>query len=266
VIVAIICPNWLPNFFRVLAALHFFLQIASDQGFQGTLAPHNMANNISLEPKQLFVTSSGRIGVIIEMGEELSLRMTALQRNMASVDEGAGGTSHTRRVGLLWVVVTLQQPWRFRFRAPKNQKGISDAETLSSGFLDGDFLEQFLAHLSSPVLDKVLQGQSEAEQLSMTPSEIREVLEALQSLHWFTCILDLLNKSRRSDGFYLLSSENTDCQNFTLCFPSPKKSCFPTSKYNSFYSLFDLFQPYSTIGWLGNFILLKLHKIDIMKD
>jgi DNA damage-binding protein 1 len=49
-----------------------------------------------LQPKQLFFTASGRIGVVIDMSPEMSLHMTELQRNMAQVIVSTGGLSHTK--------------------------------------------------------------------------------------------------------------------------------------------------------------------------
>ena len=49
-----------------------------------------------LQPKQLFFTSSGRIGVVVDIGAEMSLHMTELQRNMAQVITPTGGLSHTK--------------------------------------------------------------------------------------------------------------------------------------------------------------------------
>jgi hypothetical protein len=49
-----------------------------------------------LQPKQLFFTASGRIGVVVDMGPEMSLHMTELQRNMAQVITSTGGLTHTK--------------------------------------------------------------------------------------------------------------------------------------------------------------------------
>lgn len=52
--------------------------------------------DIPIEPKQLFFTSTGHIGIIAEMNEEFSLCMTALQRNMSTYYERKEGISHAR--------------------------------------------------------------------------------------------------------------------------------------------------------------------------
>jgi DNA damage-binding protein 1 len=50
-----------------------------------------------LEAKHVFFTSSGRIGVIVNVvDDQLSLHLTALQRNLAGVLQGVGGVTHTR--------------------------------------------------------------------------------------------------------------------------------------------------------------------------
>jgi len=92
--------------------------------------------------------------------------MTELQRNMAQVIPSVGGLSHTK------------------FRAPRNRRGRTDAEESAIGFLDGDFLEQFLTfpHISG-IIDEIMQGTSQAERLALPRDKIQKVLERLQSLH-----------------------------------------------------------------------------------
>lgn len=57
-----------------------------------------MSDNVKMEPKQLFFTSSGRIGVVLDLDKDISLHLDNLQRNMAQVIEGPGSLSHTRYV------------------------------------------------------------------------------------------------------------------------------------------------------------------------
>lgn len=48
-------------------------------------------------PRQLFLTPAGQIGVIIDLtDDELSLHMTALQRNMSTFYELKTGISHSK--------------------------------------------------------------------------------------------------------------------------------------------------------------------------
>ncbi|KAG6903292.1 hypothetical protein C0995_000187 [Termitomyces sp. Mi166 len=125
------------------------------------------SNNASFEASHVFFSSSGRIGVIVEVTDSsLSLHLTALQRNLAGAVPGVGGESHTR------------------FRAPKNKKGRSDADPTAFGFIDGDFVEQFLSHLSTPdLVEKIKAGHSDPERLTIPVEKIQAVLENLQSLH-----------------------------------------------------------------------------------
>lgn len=64
----------------------------------GALTTPDTPGHATLEPKQLFFTSSGRIGVIMDMSSEISIHITELQRNMSHVVHGAGGHSHTKYV------------------------------------------------------------------------------------------------------------------------------------------------------------------------
>ncbi|KAG6907853.1 hypothetical protein DXG01_007117 [Tephrocybe rancida] len=142
------------------------------------------SKNVGLEASHVFFSSSGRIGVIVEVTEPtLSLHLTALQRNLAGAIAGVGGDSHTR-----WIVLTfslLHAYLRFaRFRAPKNKKGRSDADPSAFGFIDGDFVEQFLTHMSSlENIEMIMTGNSDPERLTMPIEEIQAVLEHLQSFH-----------------------------------------------------------------------------------
>lgn len=71
-----------------------------------------------------------------------------------------------------------------RFRGPKNIRGRSDAEASSFGFLDGDFLEQFLAiEPSTEDMKNIMKGASEAERLTLSRDRIQKVLERLRSFH-----------------------------------------------------------------------------------
>jgi DNA damage-binding protein 1 len=63
---------------------------------KGTLTSPDKSDDATLQPNQLFFTASGRIGVVLDMGTEISLHMTELQRNMAQVVTSPGGLSHTK--------------------------------------------------------------------------------------------------------------------------------------------------------------------------
>ncbi|KAH0586144.1 hypothetical protein H2248_007410 [Termitomyces sp. 'cryptogamus'] len=145
---------------------HYYLGDFVTKFIRGSLTSDSSMNT-NLEATHVFFSSSGRIGVIVEVTDpSLSLHLTALQRNLASALPGLGGESHTR------------------FRAPKNKKGRSDADSTAFGFIDGDFVEQFLSHLSTPdVVEKIMAGHSNPERLTISAEEIQAILENLQSLH-----------------------------------------------------------------------------------
>lgn len=156
-------------------------EIAS--AFLGSLTTTDQSEEPALKPEELFFTSSGRIGVIVDVKKnDVSLSLTGLQRNMAAILPAVGGTSHARCVAL-WPGLFMSEAI-VRFRAPKSTRGRSDADQASFGFLDGDFIEQMLSHLDSPdTLKQIWQGQSEPEKLSVSVDEMRRLLEDLQSYH-----------------------------------------------------------------------------------
>jgi len=144
----------------------FYINDTVNKFIPGTLTSPDKSDDATLQPNQLFFTASGRIGVVLDMGTEISLHMTELQRNMAQVVTSPGGLSHTK------------------FRAPRTRGGRTDAEESSVGFLDGDFLEYFLTFPhSSGTVDEIMKGASEAERLTLPREKIQKVLERLQSLH-----------------------------------------------------------------------------------
>jgi len=119
------------------------------------------------QPQTLFFTNVGRIGVISEFEDDrLSLSMTDLQRNLAGCRKGVGGRDHS--------------DWR----RPVNEYGHSDDVQLQQaiGFLDGDFLEMYLAE-EGEGLERVREGKNEAESLTIEHGRLVRVLEKLQSLH-----------------------------------------------------------------------------------
>jgi DNA damage-binding protein 1 len=104
--------------------------------------------------------------VIVDASPELSLHLTALERNLRKVVSEIAHASHAK------------------YRAPVGMWGKSDADAAAYGFLDGDFLEKFLHYQHpSPSTERVLQGSSPPEKLKQTYGEIRQTLEALQALH-----------------------------------------------------------------------------------
>ena len=134
----------------------------------GSSSSGSGSSSTTLAPQLLFFTSSGRIGVIVDVGPELSLHLTALERNLGKVVTEIAHASHAKR------------------RAPVGTWGKSDADADAAayGFLDGDFLERFLEYEHpSTETERVLRGSSPPERLRQTYGEIRQTLEALQALH-----------------------------------------------------------------------------------
>ncbi|CAK5284353.1 unnamed protein product [Mycena citricolor] len=136
--------------------------------YQGDLiskiVPGSMAdsNTPALRPIQMFFTSSGRIGVIVDITDDpLALELTALHRNI--VGALPEGHLHTQ------------------YRAPKHTARKRTVET-AYGFLDGDFMEQMLT-MSPAALDRVVTGSNDAERLQRPLDDFRELLKSLQALH-----------------------------------------------------------------------------------
>ncbi|KAH7885105.1 CPSF A subunit region-domain-containing protein [Phlebopus sp. FC_14] len=145
---------------------HYYLGEIVNKFLPGALGSHEVSVDLPIQPKQLFFTPTGQIGVVIDMNDELSLHMTALQRNLSTFYERKTGVSHSK------------------FHAPKNSSGRSDMEATSYGFLDGDFLEKFLSFLGDEnSLRQIMDGQSEPERLTMPADRIQKILERLQSMH-----------------------------------------------------------------------------------
>lgn len=128
--------------------------------------PHDASKTTTLTTQQLFFTSSGRIGTIVNVPSELSLHLTALERNLRRVVTEITHASHAK------------------FRAPPGQSGKRHGDAGAYGFLDGDFLEKFLDYrYPSTETERVLQGGSAPEKLKQSYKEIRQSLEALKVLH-----------------------------------------------------------------------------------
>ena len=67
----------------------------SDICFVGAIHSSDAAED-AIESKALIFTASGRIGVLLDMGEELSLQMSAVQRNLSKIITDVAGARHTR--------------------------------------------------------------------------------------------------------------------------------------------------------------------------
>lgn len=64
---------------------------------QGALTSHDVSVDIPMVPKQLFLTLAGQIGVVTDLtDDQLSLHMTALQRNLSTFFESKSGINHSK--------------------------------------------------------------------------------------------------------------------------------------------------------------------------
>ena len=87
-------------------------------------------------------------------------------------------------VKLFGLVVTQSILTDSRYRAPKSTRGPTDADTAATGFLDGDFIEQFLSLMGSKeIVGKIMTGTSDPEKLKVKVEELQTVVESLQSMH-----------------------------------------------------------------------------------
>ncbi|KAF7299245.1 CPSF-A domain-containing protein [Mycena indigotica] len=115
-----------------------------------------------LNPIQMFFTSSGRIGVIVDVqDDQLALHLTDLQRNMYRVVED--GDRHKR------------------LRTPQSGARRRVGEE-AYGFLDGDFLERLLS-IPDSQLAEIEKGSNEHERLKRPIADFVQLLKNLQSLH-----------------------------------------------------------------------------------
>lgn len=51
-----------------------------------------------MQPQQMYFTSTGRISVVLDVDEALSLKLSALQRNIAGCIKGSGNIDHAAYV------------------------------------------------------------------------------------------------------------------------------------------------------------------------
>ena len=144
----------------------------------GTVGASDTSEGSPFHPEHLFFTSSGRVGHTVRVDDEVALHLTALQRNMAKLMKGPGDISHTKCVRI-FSCLFLRPLTAHRARAPTNSRGRTDAES-AFGFLDGDFLEQFLTESRQA---QILQGELEVERINLTLSDTEALLEKLQNLH-----------------------------------------------------------------------------------
>jgi hypothetical protein len=64
----------------------------------GALSSQEVSLDAPMRPQQLFFTSSGLIGVIIDIANDLALDLTGLQRNLSNFIQKKDGPNHTKCV------------------------------------------------------------------------------------------------------------------------------------------------------------------------
>ena len=62
----------------------------------GHLNATDVFEDSNLIPKHMFFTSTGRIGVVIDASDSMSMDLSSLQRNIAGRIRGPGDTDHSR--------------------------------------------------------------------------------------------------------------------------------------------------------------------------
>ncbi|GAA5952645.1 hypothetical protein JCM3765_002231 [Sporobolomyces pararoseus] len=112
------------------------------------------------QPKLIFTTSAGSIGIIAELDSSASTLLSSLERNMRSFVKGVGDLSQEE------------------FRSFKIEK----RSIPSSGFVDGTFVQQFL-DLPAAEQDQIMEGRSEFARLQAEKNEVIRVLEEVGRLH-----------------------------------------------------------------------------------
>ncbi|KAL7425176.1 hypothetical protein Q5752_000864 [Cryptotrichosporon argae] len=138
---------------------------------RGSLAPPAAAAD-TLRPELLYATADGRLGVVGELTPVAARTLADLQRNMARYRTGPGGVE--------WAT------WR--------RAGNAVARRETAGFVDGDFVQAFLApeHFSQPDMTRFVAGTSSHEHVARpgtgarvdaSMAEIAGVLEAAASVH-----------------------------------------------------------------------------------
>lgn len=127
------------------------------------------ANGTPFTSQAVFCTSMGGIGIVFDVNDQnLSLNLSALQRNLAHVAPEAGG-GKKKHAG---------------FRAPKTSTCRRETDSSAFGFLDGDFLETFLNIVGEErKVAKVYAGSTDPERLTLPVDDYRRALETLQSMH-----------------------------------------------------------------------------------
>jgi len=122
---------------------------------QGSVATRKVEGDV--EPSAVFFTNTGRIGVISAVSQELGYLVTSLERNLSYTLPGPGGLEHAH--------------WRGPVTAG------AFGESFQTGFVDGDFVEQFLEFGESTSAMAALEGKNAAHKINSDYGTIVQQLE-----------------------------------------------------------------------------------------
>jgi len=112
-----------------------------------------------VKPRAVFFTNTGRIGVISAVPQELGYLFTSLERNLNYALPGPAGLEHAH------------------WRAPAT---FSASQT---GFVDGDFVEQFLQYREPASAKIAMEGRNAAQKIKSDYAMVVQRLEQLQAVH-----------------------------------------------------------------------------------
>lgn len=133
---------------------------------RGALVPQATDSAIA-KPELIFATSSGRIGIIADIGENESSILNELQRNMDSMVHGP------------------KMDWR-RYREIHTEGNARPRPTV--GFIDGDFLKTFLDRsIDFEWATSIINGPSEFSKVGAgtsggEPTPLEDVIRVVESV------------------------------------------------------------------------------------
>lgn len=127
--------------------------------------------NAAIQPKLIFCTAAGAIGVIAHVRDEEAQLLAKVERNTLSLIESGGGESNAASAGVVGGI--RHEEWRtlrtdHRVQSP-------------AGFLDAGVLKMFIdGRLDRAQRDRIVQGPaSEAQALGVEREAVEQLIEAL---------------------------------------------------------------------------------------